>query len=127
MYTPMALSGSLPSAKAPKKGCRLVCQRSRMARMSSARAISTSYRADVDVVLGAGRLEHLDPGEASIAEHLTRLVLAPRRAQAGAALRERHCHAVEHAHPVDVRREGIADVLLQTRGRPGLQHQVDAA
>src|SRR5713226_1032404 len=86
----------------------------------------TLQTADVDAVLRAGGVHHLDRGEAGVAEHATGELLAPGRAETGAAGGQRDRHAMEHAHAVDVRREGVADILLELARCLRLHHEIDA-
>src|SRR6266542_3454227 len=85
-----------------------------------------SEPADVDAVLRPRGIGDLDRPEARLAEHAARELLAPGRAEPRAALGQRDRHAVKHAHPIDVRSEGIADILLQPARGLGLLHEVDA-
>src|SRR5713101_269875 len=87
----------------------------------------TLQAAYIDAVLWAGGVDHLDRSEARFAEHAARRLLAPGRAQPRAPGGQRDRHAMEHAHAVDVRRERVADILLELARGLGLHHEIDTA
>ena len=61
--------------------------------------------AHVDAVLRPRRVEHLNAAEAGLGEHRLCLLDSPHRAKPGAAIGERHGHAVHQADAVVERRD----------------------
>src|SRR5882672_7810432 len=83
--------------------------------------------ADIDAVLGARGVDHVDRGEARFAEHAARRLLTPGRAEPRAAGGQRDRHAMQHAHAVDVRCERVADIILELARSLRLHHEIDTA
>ena len=63
-----------------------------------------------------------DVAEAGVGEHGPGQLLAPGRAEAGAAAGQRHGQAVQRAHRVQQRRQRVGQVAGQVAGGPGLDH-----
>jgi hypothetical protein len=78
----------------------------------------------VDEVVG--ELLDLDVREPGLAEHLAGLLLAPHRAEARAALRERDRHAVHGGDGVHERAQQVVDVVVDVARAGDVLHQVDA-
>ena len=69
---------------------------------------------------------HRDRSEAGVGEELDGDLLAPRRTQSGAALGQRHGHAVQQADAVDDRRLRRLEVVGEHAGDARLVHQEPA-